>query len=53
MSLAIVFLCLAVVIGIYFYNNPLSRTPWFLWHELPAATRRYIDTVELRSKSAH
>jgi hypothetical protein len=30
MSLSIVFICLALVVGIYFYNNPLRHGPWFL-----------------------
>ena len=30
MSLSIVFICLALVVGIYFYNNPLKHGPWFL-----------------------
>ncbi len=36
MSLAIVFLCLAVVIGLSFYNNPLRHGRWFL-------SRRFIN----------
>ena len=36
MSLSIVALCLLVVIGIYFYNNPLKHGPWFL-------SRRFIN----------
>jgi OPA family glycerol-3-phosphate transporter-like MFS transporter len=40
MSLSIVFLCLAVVIGIYFYNNPLKHGPWFL-------SRRFINWFPL------
>src|SRR3954466_14081101 len=40
MSLSIVFLCLAIVIGIYFYNNPLKHGPWFL-------SRRFINWFPL------
>ncbi len=40
MSLAIVFICLAVVIGLYFYNNPLRHGPWFL-------SRRFINWFPL------
>ncbi len=40
MSLSIVFICLAVVIGIYFYNNPLKHGPWFL-------SRRFINWFPL------
>src|ERR1043166_8946847 len=40
MSLAIVFLCLALVIGIYFYNNPLNHGSWFL-------SRRFINWFPL------
>ncbi len=40
MSLAIVLLCLAVVVGIYFYNNPLQHAPWFL-------SRRFINWFPL------
>src|SRR5206468_1134403 len=36
MSLSIVFICLALVVGIYFYNNPLRHGPWFL-------SRRFIN----------
>jgi OPA family glycerol-3-phosphate transporter-like MFS transporter len=40
MSLSIVCICLAVVIGIYFYNNPLNHGPWFL-------SRRFINWFPL------
>ncbi|MBS0658509.1 MAG: MFS transporter [Verrucomicrobia bacterium] len=40
MSLGIVALCLAVVIFIYFYNNPLQHGPWFL-------SRRFINWFPL------
>jgi OPA family glycerol-3-phosphate transporter-like MFS transporter len=40
MSLSIVFICLAAVIGIYFYNNPLRHGPWFL-------SRRFINWFPL------
>jgi OPA family glycerol-3-phosphate transporter-like MFS transporter len=40
MSLSIVLLCLAVVVGIYFYNNPLKHGPWFL-------SRRFINWFPL------
>ena len=40
MSLAIVFLCLAFVTLIYFYNNPLNHGPWFL-------SRRFINWFPL------
>ena len=40
MSLSIVFVCLALVIGIYFYNNPLKHGPWFL-------SRRFINWFPL------
>jgi OPA family glycerol-3-phosphate transporter-like MFS transporter len=40
MSLSIVAVCLAVVIGIYFYNNPLRHGPWFL-------SRRFINWFPL------
>jgi len=40
MSLSIVFICLAVVVGIYFYNNPLRHGPWFL-------SRRFINWFPL------
>src|SRR3981081_2945422 len=36
MSLRILFICLALVVGIYFYNNPLKHGPWFL-------SRRFIN----------
>src|SRR5438309_5668765 len=34
MSLSIVFICLALVVGIYFYNNPLKHGGWFLVRRL-------------------
>lgn len=40
MSLSIVALCLFVVIGVYFYNNPLKHGPWFL-------SRRFINWFPL------
>src|SRR5689334_18976025 len=40
MSLSIVFLCLASVIGIYFYNNPLNHGRWFM-------IRRFINWFPL------
>jgi OPA family glycerol-3-phosphate transporter-like MFS transporter len=40
MSLSIVFVCLALVVGIYFYNNPLGHGPWFL-------RRRFINWFPL------
>lgn len=40
MSLSIVFICLAAVVGIYFYNNPLRHGPWFL-------SRRFINWFPL------
>ncbi len=40
MSLSIVALCLAIVIGVYFYNNPLRHGPWFL-------SRRFINWFPL------
>ncbi len=40
MSLGIVFICLAVVVGLYFYNNPLGHGSWFL-------SRRFINWFPL------
>lgn len=40
MSLSIVFVCLAIVTGLYFYNNPLRHGPWFL-------SRRFINWFPL------
>src|SRR5882762_10779990 len=40
MSLSIVFICLALVVGIYFYNIPLKHGPWFL-------SRRFINWFPL------
>ena len=40
MSLAIVFVCLTLVVGIYFYNNPLRHGRWFL-------SRRFINWFPL------
>src|SRR3982750_3928032 len=40
MSSSIVFLCLTIVTGIYFYNNPLKHGPWFL-------SRRFINWFPL------
>jgi OPA family glycerol-3-phosphate transporter-like MFS transporter len=40
MSLSIVLACLALVVGIYFYNNPLKHGSWFL-------SRRFINWFPL------
>src|SRR6185503_14623407 len=40
MSLSIVFICLAIVTWIYFYNNPMRHGPWFL-------SRRFINWFPL------
>ncbi len=40
MSLSIVFICLALVVWIYFYNNPLKHGSWFL-------SRRFINWFPL------
>src|SRR3954470_14775801 len=40
MSLSIVFISLALVVGMYFYNNPLNHGPWFL-------SRRFINWFPL------
>jgi MFS transporter, OPA family, glycerol-3-phosphate transporter len=40
MSLTLVGLCLAVVVGLYFYNNPLGHGSWFM-------TRRFINWFPL------
>jgi OPA family glycerol-3-phosphate transporter-like MFS transporter len=40
MSLSIVAACLFIVIGVYFYNNPLKHAPWFL-------SRRFINWFPL------
>src|SRR6266403_4555885 len=40
MSLSIVFVCLALVVGLYFYNNPLRHGGWFL-------SRRFINWFPL------
>jgi len=40
MSLSIVALCLFIVIGVYFYNNPMKHGPWFL-------SRRFINWFPL------
>src|SRR6266566_9072817 len=40
MSLSIVFICLALVVWIYFYNNPLRHGTWFL-------SRRFINWFPL------
>lgn len=40
MSLSIVGLCMAVVIGLYFYNNPLRHGGWFMF-------RRFINWFPL------
>src|SRR5512136_3072843 len=34
MSLTLVVLCLALVIGLYFYNNPLRHGSWFMVRRL-------------------
>jgi MFS transporter, OPA family, glycerol-3-phosphate transporter len=39
-SLSIVAVCLAIVVWIYFYNNPLRHGPWFL-------SRRFINWFPL------
>jgi OPA family glycerol-3-phosphate transporter-like MFS transporter len=40
MSLSLVGLCLAVIIGIYFYNNPLAHARWYM-------VRRFINWFPL------
>src|SRR6266702_5545080 len=40
MSLSIVFICLALVVGIYFYKNPLRHGTWFL-------SRRFMNWFPL------
>jgi len=40
MDLSLVLICLVVVIGVYFYNNPLRHGPWFL-------SRRFINWFPL------
>ncbi len=40
MSLFVVLICLAAVIGLYYYNNPLRHTPWYL-------NRRFINWFPL------
>ncbi|HTL69566.1 MAG TPA: MFS transporter [Lacunisphaera sp.] len=40
MDLALVFVVLLVVIGVYFYNNPMRHGPWFL-------SRRFINWFPL------
>ncbi len=40
MSLTIVFVCLAVVVALYFYNNPLRHSSWFL-------SRRFLNWFPL------
>lgn len=40
MDLALVFVVLLVVVGIYFYNNPMKHGPWFL-------SRRFINWFPL------
>src|SRR3954471_21682613 len=40
MSFSIVVACLAVVVFVYFYNNPLRHGPWFL-------SRRFINWFPL------
>ena len=40
MSLLLVGLCLAVVVGLYFYNNPMGHGSWFM-------TRRFINWFPL------
>ena len=40
MSLLLVGLCLAVVVGLYFYNNPMGHGTWFM-------TRRFINWFPL------
>jgi hypothetical protein len=36
MSLLLVGICLAAVVGLYYYNNPLGHGAWFM-------TRRFIN----------
>lgn len=38
MYLSLIALCPLVVVGIYFYNNPLRHSGWFM-------TRRFINWV--------
>jgi len=40
MSLLLVGICLAVVVGLYFHNNPLEHGAWFM-------TRRFINGFPL------
>jgi OPA family glycerol-3-phosphate transporter-like MFS transporter len=40
MSLLLVGLCLAIVVGLYFYNNPMGHGSWFM-------TRRFINWFPL------
>jgi OPA family glycerol-3-phosphate transporter-like MFS transporter len=40
MSLTLIGLCLAVVVGLYFYNNPMGHGSWFM-------TRRFINWFPL------
>jgi hypothetical protein len=40
MTLSIVGLCFAAVIGLYYYNNPLGHGSWFM-------TRRFINWFPL------
>ncbi len=40
MDIGLVGICLLIVIGIYFYNNPLKHGPWFL-------SRRFINWFPL------
>lgn len=40
MSLGIVLVCLAIVVGLYFYNNPLRHGSWFL-------SRRFLNWFPL------
>src|SRR5215467_757790 len=39
-TLTLVLVCLAVVVGLYFYNNPMGHGGWFL-------TRRFINWFPL------
>src|SRR5258708_36649271 len=40
MYLSVVGICLAAIVGLYFYNNPLKHSGWFM-------TRRFINWLPL------
>ena len=40
MSLLLVGICLAAIVGLYFYNNPLKHGSWYM-------TRRFINWFPL------